>query len=412
MKVNPKDSVQPIGSTIDAELFCSKSWRRVLRPNRGIPFKPLFLFGLVGLAQVSLGARDASQVLRIGLAERASEVRLGPGVYWITGKGFERKVSWTKEVRWIPTIQGFRFGNKSWPRKSVVTPVPPGDVVLFNGRPYRGRLDLLSDGKTARVINALGVEPYLRGVLHRETSEGWPTEALKAQSVISRTYALLNRGRHVRSGYDLCSRPHCQTYGGVADERSATDAVLRRTRGEVLVDRRGRLVSAVYHSCCGGSTESAENVWERGRQPYLRAVRCDWCRKSPHSLWRAEVPSAVVTARLNAAGYALGDVRAIGILSRTASGRVYQFRVYGERGTRDIHANTFRNLVDPRRIRSTKIAGVSKSEKGLWRFHGRGWGHGVGLCQWGMKELADQSMSYGQILRIYYRGVEVVDWKE
>ena len=373
--------------------------------------KSLHSFGIAAMVLPCFAAQEPSRDLRIGLAEQVSEIRLGPGHYWISGKGFERTVRWKKEVRWTPTARGFRFDKDTGPDRLTVTPVPPGEVVLYNGRPYRGRMDVVGDGKTGRVINVVGVESYLRGVLRRETNEDWPTEALKAQSVISRTYALLHRGRHRPSGYDLCSRPHCQTYGGAAEERSTTDAVLRRTRGEVLVDRRGRLVSAVYHSCCGGATESAENVWERGGQPYLRSVRCGWCRSSPHYQWRAQIPAAVMTARLNGAGYAFGEVRAIGIFSRTGSGRVYQFRVYGDRRTRDIPANTFRNIVDPGRIRSTQIAGVSKSEKGLWQFHGRGWGHGVGLCQWGMKKLADQSMAYGQILRLYYRGVEVADWK-
>jgi stage II sporulation protein D len=114
---------------------------------------------------------------------------------------------------------------------------------------------------------------------------------------------------------------------------------------------------------------------------------------------------------LAAAGYNIGGVRAIGVLSHTPSGRVYKIRIYGERGTQDLLANTFRNIVDPALIRSTFWSGVSKLE-GAWQVHGTGWGHGVGLCQWGMKTLADNSMNYGQILRFYYHRVEVVDWTE
>jgi stage II sporulation protein D len=244
-----------------------------------------------------------------------------------------------------------------------------------------------------------------------ETSDKWPAEALKAQAVISRTYALRNRGRHGRGGYDLCSTPHCQAYGGVSAERKTTDAAVKATRGEVMVDRKGRLISTVFHSTCGGSTESAENVWEKGGQPYLQAVRCQWCKISPHYRWNARVPTALVDERLAKEGYKIGSVRAIGILNHTPSGRVYRVRLYGEKGTRDLNANTFRNIVNPRMIRSTFWSGISKRD-GAWQVHGRGWGHGVGLCQWGMKSLADNSMTYGQILRLYYHRVDIADWKE
>ncbi len=354
--------------------------------------------------------RDRSAVLRIGLSD-ATEVVLGPGAYRVRAKGVDRVHRWKDQQRLRLTDTGFALGKVLWPSPVVLSAAKGDDPVVVNKRPYRGKVELARAGRAVRIVNVLGVETYLRGVLHMETNEAWPTEALKAQAVISRTYALLNRGRHGSRGYDLCATPHCQAYGGAAAERPATDAVLRRTRGEVLVDRKKRLVSTVYHSCCGGSTESAENVWRHAGQPHLRATRCGWCRGSPHYFWKARVPTERVTQRLNAAGYDLGEVRAIGVLSRTATGRVHRFRVYGQKGTRDIPANEFRNIVDPRRVRSTLIAGISKLD-GAWQFHGRGWGHGVGLCQWGMKELADQSMAYGQILRMYYRGVEVRDWKD
>lgn len=356
-------------------------------------------------------ARDRSAVLRIGIFDAAKDVVLGAGAVRVRGKGLDRVYRWKEEQRLRLGERGFSLGKTLWPSPVVLTASRGDEAVVVNGRSFRGRIELERTGRTVRVVNVLGVETYLRGVLHMETNEAWPTEALKAQAVISRTYALLNRGRHGSRGYDLCATPHCQAYGGAAAERPATDAVLRRTRGEVLMDRKKRLVSTVYHSCCGGSTESAENVWRHAGQSHLRATRCGWCRGSPHYFWKARVPTELVTKRLNAAGYDLGEVRAIGVLSRTGTGRVHRFRVYGQKGTRDIPANEFRNIVDPRRVRSTLIAGISKLD-GAWQFHGRGWGHGVGLCQWGMKELADQSMAYGQILRIYYRGVEVRDWKD
>jgi stage II sporulation protein D len=369
---------------------------------------PALLFTLA----LAVPARaDRSPLVRIGLRANAPSVVLGTGAYRLSGQVPRRKVRYREPQEILPAKNGFTAGKERWGNKITIEPAEPGGVVVVNKRPFRGAIELERRGGGIRVVNQLSVEDYVRGVLLMETSDRWPVEALKAQSVISRTYALRNRGRHGSSGYDFCPSPHCQTYAGAAAERTSTDAAVQRTRGEVLVDRKKQLVSTVYHSCCGGSTESAENVWEHGGQPYLKGVRCGWCKTSPRFHWVARVPYALVDQRLAAAGYNIGGVRAIGVLSHTPSGRVYKIRIYGERGTQDLLANTFRNIVDPALIRSTFWSGVSKLE-GAWQVHGTGWGHGVGLCQWGMKTLADNSMNYGQILRFYYHRVEVVDWTE
>ena len=350
-------------------------------------------------------------LIRIGLRDNAPSVVLGPGDYHLTGKVPHRDPHFKKSVEIVPAKKGFSAGPEQWGKSIIIEPADRTGVVVVNNRPFRGAIELERQRNGIRVVNRLSVEDYVRGVLQMETSDKWPAQALQAQAVISRTYALRNRGRHGRSGYDFCAQPHCQTYGGAAAERKTTDAAVERTRGEVLVDRHKHLASTVYHSCCGGSTESAENVWEHGGQPYLKATHCPWCKDSPQFHWVARVPYGLVDARIRAAGYDVGGVRAIGVLSHTPSGRVYKLRVYGEKATKDILANTFRNIVDPALIKSTFWAGISKLD-GAWQIHGQGWGHGVGLCQWGMKTLADKNMSYGQILRLYYRGVEVVDWKE
>ncbi|MBL0058488.1 MAG: SpoIID/LytB domain-containing protein [Elusimicrobia bacterium] len=375
-------------------------WRRRFLPTL------LFAFALASSARA-----DRPPLIRIGLRASAPSVVLGAGAYFLTGSVPRREVKYRQPQEILPAKTGFFVGKERWGNKITIEPADPEGVVTVNKRPFRGAIELDRRGAGIRVVNRLSVEDYVRGVLLMETSDQWPVEALKAQSVISRTYALRNRGRHGSSGYDFCPSPHCQTYAGASAERKTTDAAVKRTRGEVLVDRKKKLISAVYHSCCGGSTESAENVWEHGGQPYLKVVRCGWCRSSPRFHWMARVPYALVDQRLASAGYHIGAVRAIGILSHTPSGRVYQVRIFGERGTRDLLANTFRNIVNPALIRSTLWAGVSKLD-GAWQIHGSGWGHGVGLCQWGMKTLADNSMTYGQILRIYYHRVEVVDWTE
>lgn len=373
--------------------------------------KKFLLAFIIGMT-VPLGSRaDSSPLVRIGFQDKASSVILGPGSYRFSGKVSRRSRTFKQAVKIIPTKNGFNVNEDRWGMRVAIEPGRRGEVVIINNRPFRGSIELNRQGSGIRVVNRLSVEDYVRGVLQMETSDTWPAQALQAQAVISRTYALRNRGRHGRSGYDFCSKPHCQTYGGAAAERKKTDAAIMKTRGEVLVDRKKQLATTVYHSCCGGSTESAENVWEHGGQPYLKATRCPWCKNSPRFHWVAKVPDSLLDEQLRGAGYAIGHVRALGILSHTPSGRVYQIRVYGEKGTRDILASKFRSMIDPGLIRSTNWSGVSKLN-GDWQIHGQGWGHGVGLCQWGMKTLAEKGKSYGQILLVYYHGAKVVDWKE
>lgn len=352
-----------------------------------------------------------SPVLRIGLNEKAATLQLGPGSYRLSGNVSRRSPRFKGAVTILPTKEGFSVQKERWGKQVVIEPSDRKGVIVINNRPYRGAVELERRGNGFRVVNRVNVEDYVRGVLQMETSDKWPEQALQAQAVISRTYALRNRGRHGRSGYDFCAQPHCQVYGGARAERPRTDAAVKKTRSEVLVDRKGRLITTVFHSCCGGNTESAENVWEQGGQPYLRPVKCSWCRGSPPFEWIAKVPYELVDQRVQSAGIKIGQVRAIGILSHTPSGRVYKVRLYGQNGTHDLFANKFRNIVDPHLIRSTLWTGLSKLD-GSWQVHGKGWGHGVGLCQWGMKNLAEKNMSYGQILRFYYHGVEVDDWTE
>ncbi|MBL8022728.1 MAG: SpoIID/LytB domain-containing protein [Elusimicrobia bacterium] len=377
----------------------------VFRTQRAV----LALICTLGLISPVLGAR--SPLVRIGLMDQESSVTLGPGDFRLLGESPRQTKRYKTQTKIQLSSKGFIIGKKSWGPKIFVSPTERSGTVVINKRVYRGQIELTRKGAGIRVVNILSVEDYVRGVLQMETSDKWPEQSLKAQAVISRTYGLRNRGRHGRSGYDLCSKPHCQVYGGVAAERKKTDTAVEQTRGEVLVDRKRHLVSTVFHSSCGGSTESAENVWEHGGAPHLKAARCSWCKSNPYAHWVARVPYDLVWSRLKAAGVDVGHIRAIGVLSHTPSGRVYKLRLYGDQGKMDLLANKFRTVVDPRLIRSTLWTGISK-RNGAWQIHGRGWGHGVGVCQWGMKGQADKGRSYGDILRTYYHHVKVVDWNE
>ena len=288
-----------------------------------------------------------------------------------------------------------------------MAPIDKGKFIKVNGHPYRGAVEIVSDGKgRLTVINELELEDYVRSVVPAEMPHSWPPEALKAQSVVARSYAVANRGRFGNDGYDLCATAACQVYDGVQSEKPSTDKAVDATRGEVLTFK-GKPVSAVFHSCCGGQTDDAKDVWRSGNTPYLRGVRARWCREEcPFYQWKADISDDDLSRRLRAAGHDVGRVESLRITSHTGAGRAYEVRVTGSSGAATLQANAFRLIVGARLLRSTFWTGLSHVD-GKWRFNGKGWGHGVGLCQWCAKVTAGQGYKYKEILTYFYRNTKV-----
>jgi stage II sporulation protein D len=274
------------------------------------------------------------------------------------------------------------------------------------GKSYRGRLESVANSQgQLTTVNELSIDDYLQGVLGREIPQSWPLEVLKAQAVASRTYVLSNRGRHRKDGYDVCATVHCQVYGGWGVETEVINDAVQSTRGEVIV-HRGRLVTTLFHSTCGGSTEGSEAVWGGKSVPHLKAVSCRWCRPSPRSRWDAHVPGDVLAEQLRRGGVNVGRILSLRVLSHSPSGRASRVRVRGTKGHVDMQSNRFRLLVGGDVLRSTFWTHFYQKKED-WFFRGKGWGHGVGLCQWGMKGLADQGRSYKDIVHFYYRNVDI-----
>lgn len=201
--------------------------------------------------------------------------------------------------------------------EAALTVEPPGvGFVEWEGKPYRGSLEIFRSGDGVTVVNRTGLEEYLFGVVPRELPPDlFPeVEALKAQALAARTYALTPRDAYLRRGYDLCSGPACQVYGGVAAEHSLSTAAVTETAGEALF-YDGRLIDALYTAACGGYTENAENVFSNPT-PYLVARAC--IREAGGLRLRGEVMDAPLDAALvRLAGAPVADWRGTG-LSATA----------------------------------------------------------------------------------------------
>ena len=280
---------------------------------------------------------------------------------------------------------------------------PRGPLVI-NGRQYRDKLKIFPGQNGGLwVINELPLEEYLVGVVHCEISSQWPREAVKSQAVVARTYATFqveNRGAEL---YDLDSGVSAQVYEGIGKEDLQSRKAVEETKGE-LVLYHGRPIFAVYHSCCGGATESPEYLWP-GHFPYLKSIACDFCGDSPHFLWNYPIDSEKLRRTLKRARFLGSDVLGIEIAERSESRRVSQLAVTSESGQLDISGKDFRRLLGYDFLRSTKF--VVQKKEGGYLFSGLGWGHGVGLCQWGAKGMAEKGMDYLSILKYYYRNVEV-----
>ncbi len=275
-------------------------------------------------------------------------------------------------------------------------------AVNINGKPYRGIVEISFYDKGLLAVNELPLEDYLVGLINCEISSTWPIEAIKAQAVIARTYAVNRRAARRNALYHLESSVIDQVYNGCEIEDNRARRGVSETAGEVLT-YDGAVIQAFYHSNCGGKTEAAENVWGTSI-PYLKGVDCQYCKLSPSSAWDQKLSLKELEERLKAAGFkatGLIDIRA-GV--RNSSGRLKNVIAVTQRGEFAIPGDQFRKAVGYGIIKSTNF--TVRVTNGDALFSGLGNGHGVGLCQWGAKQRALEGFSFSEILTYYYPGTE------
>lgn len=263
----------------------------------------------------------------------------------------------------------------------------------------------------ADVIATMDLDDYLVGVLPHEMSPDWPLEALKAQAVASRTYALNRIKMRERQGkaYHVESTVMDQVFNWreptEASERKlkAVRQAVRETKGEVLEDGSGHVVAAYFHADCGGRTEEPSQVWGSNESKLGTAVDVS-CPHTPSAKWSWAVDPAEVYARLRMELKlpAQGSVRELSIQKVSESGRVAKLAMTLESGEqRLVSGNALRAGLGFDKLKSTKFE-LSKAPNGQFLFAGRGHGHGAGLCQWGSKSLAASGANYRKILAHYY----------
>lgn len=285
-----------------------------------------------------------------------------------------------------------------------VFPLDDGFLSL-NGRTYRGEIDIVKKESGFDVINRVELEDYLKGVIPREMNHLWPSSALRAQAIASRSFAVHEALRRKGKEYDLTADSFSQVYGGKTSEKWRTTRAVEATRGKVL-EYKGKIFPAYFHSCCGGHTENAARLWNEGLAP-LKGTRCSWCRWSPHFRWMTRISTKEILKKLKGKGYDIKRIDSIKTGKRDASGRVEYVSLKSGNRWLEIKTNDFCSAVGRKSLRSSKFR--IKKYPFFYLFSGHGWGHGVGMCQWGAFGLALRWWNYKKILAYYYPGTKIVN---
>ena len=273
--------------------------------------------------------------------------------------------------------------------------------IRVNGRQYPSVVEVVRYGDGLAVVNELPLENYLAGVLRAETGDRWPLEALKAQAIAARTFAAYQRTISGSRPFHILASVAHQGYAGRVPADSPAWTAVRETAGQVL-HWEGDLFPAFFHTESGGWTEDPRLVFAARNMPGLKPVRCEFSKGSPHYYWKLDLRLAELSETLGRNDVAVGPVTAVEVTERTSSQRASVVTVKGTRGSARLRGNDFRRMIGYDTLKSTLFAVAVDGE--VAHFSGRGYGHGVGLCQYGAKGMADKGYTARQILDFYYPG--------
>ncbi|MGD1922498.1 MAG: SpoIID/LytB domain-containing protein [Pleurocapsa sp.] len=276
----------------------------------------------------------------------------------------------------------------------IIEPKDNG-YVWIGDRWYRGKTRLIREHNTITAINHVDLEDYLYSVVGAEAVSTWPIEALKAQAVAARSYALYKRNSQANNIYDVDTTVGTQVYKGLDTEYTTTHEAVNSTLGQIMT-YNNEVILAAFHSSSGGHTENVEDIWT-SPLPYLRAV-VDYDHKAPVFEWQQIFP----VSRIKTLVAGVGNIRGLQPVKMTPRGRVITMKVTGDRGSANLSGKEIRKALD---LRSTLFR--MSTDGNNERVSGRGFGHGLGLSQWGAYYLAQQGVDYHRILAHYYQNASL-----
>jgi stage II sporulation protein D len=363
---------------------------------------------LIGLLVLALGSPLAAGSFWAAWAAEAADARVrvllhqGPGPVLVEREGSAEA---EKVTRIVPAAGGLR-ANRG-PVQSSWRASGRGIARVLQMR-VRGDLEVIPTEAGLAVVNELSVEDYVAGSLAREMSPSWAPAALRAQAVVSRTYALPQRRAKRGEPYHLQADTSSQVYGGVDAESGPVREATAATRGQFLT-YRGAPILAVFHSASGGGTASAEEVWGE-RLAYLMSLPVEGEDDSPDTYWRTAISGTTLGRAAEALGLSVGRVRRVRVLRRSGSGRVLEIELEGPRGAIRVEGRALRGALGESVLRSTLFQVRPEGDDFL--FFGSGHGHGVGMSQWGARAMALRGASHREILESFYPGTRLEVWSE
>ena len=392
---------------------CDRSHRNdSLAPSAQTLPSALWVAGWLLLAAANPAA---AMDIRVGLSQGASAVTVGSSsaADLVDKKG--------KILGQIPALQGFTAaevtggvslnGKKAGqitvkPREKGLIYVGGNRTAAAGGRWYRGEVKLVSGSSGLTVINDLNLEDYVASVVGKEMYPIWPLEALKAQAVAARSYAIFQQQHPKYQLFDVLSTTTSQVYSGLDGEANTTQTAAQATAGQVLT-YQGKVIESVFHSASGGHTENSEDVWMRA-VPYLRGVP-DFDQAAPVFQWNLALTATQIRQRIPG----IGDIISMTPVKTTPVGRVKVLKVQGSRGALLMKGSDARRALG---LKSTyfaakpefgPVAGTRGSRPIGFQIVGQGSGHGLGMSQWGAYGLAMQGKLYQAILTHYFQGVSL-----
>ncbi len=282
-----------------------------------------------------------------------------------------------------------------------------GRGIWVGQKRFSGKLNLFVLDSEILVVNVLGIEKYLSSVVGSEMPAKWPIEALKAQAIASRTYALKQKGNNL---FDIDSTQKNQVYNGLESRTYKTIRAVKSTRSLVLT-YKNKLINALFHSSSGGMTENSQDVW-KNKYPYLSSVK-DFDKNNPKFRWQKKISNNELIDLFPK----IGGLKNIEILDITSTGRVKNVKLIGVYGSDQISGVVLRKRLGLKsnfvrfKFFEEELNNKLPSKKGLIVF-GQGSGHGVGMSQWGANYLASRGQKAERILKHFYRGVQIKPFRK
>ncbi len=339
-----------------------------------------------------VGPAEAAVQLRVAVKQNVKQIQVGSSTNAIVSDSSGRQLGQITGMSSFIARSGSRgVSLREWQSGELIIQPQDNGHVWIGDRWYRGKTRLINQNGNLLAINNVDMEEYLYSVVGAEAIPSWPIEALKAQAVAARTYALNKRSESKSNFYDLDTTTATQVYKGLNSEYSSTHEAVNQTIGQVMTYNSTPIL-AVFHSSSGGHTENVEDVWTQ-KLAYLRGVT-DYDQQAPVYQWNANFSRSDLSRRIGG----VGNVKSLVPQKRTPQGRIVSMKVVGDRGAKVLTGSQIRQALD---LRSTlfNISGNGST----FQITGKGFGHGIGLSQWGAYGLANQGYNYQQILGHYYQ---------